>query len=264
MKSHRKYTVGLPKFKQLLLFCKTAILITGEAPEAHSALIYSLDERRVLEVPISQEGLTRIKVEEDRILHVFGLAGEYVLETDEDQGQVFIRPLNLEGKKSISLTLTTEAGHTQDLHLIPKNQAPEALILKVNTEITQELEREKQASSPLFREEVEELIHACQQGRIPLGYKEVPLKLSTVQESSFKEAPFKEVPFKGTYLLVREIKGESLRGLTYRVHNNTQSTLVLSEPKFAKGLPNLIALLIPQKTLNPGEGTDVYVVARAN
>lgn len=215
----------------------------------HAAIVHPLDERRVLEVPISKEGLTRIKVEEDRILHVFGLAGEYVLETDEEQGQVFIRPLNLEGKKPISLTLTTEAGHTQDLHLIPKAQAPVTLILKVDTEMTQELEREKQASSPLFREEVEELIHACWDGRIPLGYKEIPLKLSTLQDP---------------YLLIREIQGQKLRGLTYRVQNHTQELLVLSEPEVAQGLPNRIALLIVQKTLNPGEGTDVYVVARAN
>lgn len=215
----------------------------------HAAIVHPLDERRVLEVPISKEGLTRIKVEEDRILHVFGLAGEYVLETDEDQGQVFIRPLNLEVKKPINLTLTTEAGHTQDLHLIPKNQAPVALILKVDTEMAQELEKEKQASSPLFREEVEELIHACRDGRIPLGYKEIPLKLSTLQDP---------------YLLIRAIQGQKLRGLSYQVHNNTQEPLVLSEHEFAKRLPNLIALLIPQKTLNPGEGTDVYVVARAN
>lgn len=249
MKLFNKHNGKILSFKKLLLFCNTAILIAGAAPEARSALIHLLDERRVLEVPISQEGLTRIKVEEDRILHVFGLPGEYVLETDEDQGQVFIRPLNLEGKKPISLTLTTESGRTQDLHLIPKKQAPEALILKVNTERTQELDREKKASSPLFREEVEELILACQIGRIPLGYKEVPIKLCALQEK---------------YVLVREIQGQKLRGLTYRVHNYTQSTLVLSEPEFAKGLPHLIALLIPLKTLNPGEGTDVYVVARTN
>ena len=100
---------------------------------AQAAMMRNLDEMRVIEVPISQEGLTRIKVQEDRILHVFGNAGEYVLETDENQGQIFIRPkASEEGTsiKPISLTLTTEAGHTQDLRLIPKHQAPEAIILK--------------------------------------------------------------------------------------------------------------------------------------
>lgn len=223
---------------------------------AHAAVVRSLDEKKVLEISISQEELTRIKVENDRILQVFGLAGEYVLETDDHQGQIFIRPLEggpLQGAKPINLTITTEAGHTHDLRLIPKDQPPEALILKADTEIAQELRREKQASASLFREEVEELIHACQEERIPLGYKEVPVNLSTLQ---------------GPSLLIREIQGQKLRGLTYRIQNNSQDVLILSEPVFAESLTlktkTLIAILISKKNLNPGEGTDVYVVARAN
>ncbi|HUX78478.1 MAG TPA: type-F conjugative transfer system secretin TraK [Alphaproteobacteria bacterium] len=228
------------------------------ATAAHAALVRTLNEMQVIEVPISQQGLTRIKVKDDRILHVFGIAGEYVLETDEDQGQVFIRPVGFgtpdfsgASLKPINLTLTTEAGHTQDLRLMPKNMAPEALILEVDTEIKQELEKEKR--TPLFREEVEELIRACQEGRIPLGYKEMPISLAALHEP---------------YHLIREIQGEKLRGLTYRVQNNTKETQVLSAEEFAKGVtlqPNaLIALLISQKTLKPGERTDVYVAARAN
>src|SRR3990167_965830 len=98
-------------------------LLTLSAVKA--ALIQTLDESRVIEVPISKEDLTRITVQEDRIRNVFGVTGEYVLETDEDQGQIFIRPTDLE--KPFSLTLTTEKGRTQDLRLIPKDQAPEAL-----------------------------------------------------------------------------------------------------------------------------------------
>lgn len=237
------------------MYALTPFLMTTAA---HCAIVRPLNEMQVIEVPISQQGLTRIKVRDDRILHVFGNAGEYVLETDEEQGQVFIRPIILETNnfpglnlKSINLTLTTEAGHTQDLRLIPSNRASETLILKVDTELKQELEREK--LSLLFREEVEDLMRACQNERIPLGYKEMPVSLTAVHKP---------------YYLVREILGQKLRGLIYRVQNNTKAPQVLSETKFAKNLaiePNsLIAILILQKTIKPGEGTNVYVVARAN
>jgi type-F conjugative transfer system secretin TraK len=222
---------------------------------AHAAISRNLDEMKVLEVPISREGLTRIKVQEDRILHVFGNAGEYVLETDEDQGQIFIRPIPSEesSSKAISLTLTTEAGHTQDLRLIPKNQAPEAVILKTDSAIKQEIEKEKRASAPLFREEVEGLILALQEGRIPLSYKEMPINLTTLQ---------------GPYQRIRELQGQTLRGLTYHIQNKTQSQQVLSEPEVVQSVPfkehSVVAILISQKTLNPKEGTDVYVVTRAN
>ena len=237
------------------------LLLTGTAVQA--AIVHPLDEMKVLEVPIAQDALTRIKIQDDRILQVFGNAGEYVLETDDYQGQIFIRPIPSSdsiASKAISLTLTTEAGYTQDLRLLPKNQAPEALILQLNTDHDQGVEKNslneaKLASAPLFREEVEGLILALQEGRIPLGYKEMPINLITTNEP---------------YQRIREIQGQKLRGLTYRIQNNTKEPLVLSEAELAKELnlntplKALVALLISKKTLTPGEGTDVHVAARAN
>ena len=240
---------------------------------AQAAIVRPLDEMKVFEVPIAQDALTRIKVQDDRILQVFGNAGEYVLETDDYQGQIFIRPMpSLEAipSKAISLTLTTEAGYTQDLRLLPKNQGPEALILQVNTDRNQKVKKSplsgnsfnetslsetKLASSPLFREEVEALILALQEGRIPLGYKEMPINLITLHEP---------------YQRVRKLQGQKLRGLTYRIQNNTKDTLILHEDELAKELNlnsplnALVAILISKKTLTPGEGTDVHVAARAN
>src|SRR3989338_8340081 len=247
-------------------------LLTLSAVKA--ALIQTLDESRVIEVPISKEDLTRITVQEDRIRNVFGVTGEYVLETDEDQGQVFIRLPNSSeiSLKPISLTLTTEKGRTQDLRLIPKDQAAEALILKP-------LEENQKACPPTYsgagsraidprkkchlisRGDVENLLEACRAGRIPLGYKEAPLNLYAPQ---------------GPYKLIRELKGDTLRCLTYEVKNSLQSSAVsdkkpilnLSEPLFTQSLPlqkqNLVAILIPHHILRLGEHTHVYVVARTD
>lgn len=221
------------------------------------AVLRSLDETHVIEAPISQHELTRIAVKDDRILNVFGLANEYVLEADEDQGQVFIRPTGL-GHKPINLTLTTEGGHTQDLRLIPQSKEPEALILTHNTQALQASQKiksdllpEKQTLLSITRDEIETLLEACQEGRIPLGYKLSPLDLQTLG---------------GSYGLIREIKGEKLRGLTYEVQNISQAPLVLSEPEFAESWDtesqNIIAILMPKKVLNPGERSFVYVVAQ--
>ena len=240
----------------MILKSFVCFLISITSTSAHAAITRHLDEMKVIEVPISQDGLTRIKVQEDRILHVFGNAGEYLLETDETQGQIFIRPHPLEEEetvKPISLTLTTEAGHTQDLRLIPKHQAPEAIILKSDTALKQEIEKEKLSSAPIFREEIEGLMQALQEGRIPLGYKEMPINLITLNEP---------------YQRVREIQGEKLRGLTYHIQNNTQKVQVLSESEVAKALlfkdHKIVAILIPKKTLSPTEGTDIHVILRTH
>jgi hypothetical protein len=250
------------------LVCAFTLFILSTT--AHAAIVRPLDEMKVIETHISQDGLTRIKVQDDRILHVFGSAGEYILEVDENQGQIFIRPTLLDeigskASKPISLTLTTEEGHTQDLRLIPKDQASEALILKADNTIKQEIEKEKRAFAPLFREEVEALIQALSSERIPLGYKEMPISLANLHDS-LNEDSLNEEP----YLLMRELQGEILRGLTYRIQNKAHDQIILSESELDINLRQgfgghkVIAILISKKTLNPGEETDVYVVARTN
>lgn len=261
-------------------FC-CALLLTFllGAQQAQGALLYPLNELKAIEAPIAQQGLTRITVKQDRILNIFGLAQEYVLETDEDQGQIFIHPHPL-NSAPIHLTLTTEGGKTQDLRLIPQDKSPEALVLvsslqerewegglQVHQNIKNEIFQEKGAqqgqsqwqvqdqTSPT-RDEVETLLEACQAGRIPLGYKPALLPISTCHA--------------GPHLLVQELQGDELRGLTYEVHNNEREPLFLSEAEFAETwaetggeeLCNLIAILMPKKVLNPGERSLVHVVAK--
>lgn len=211
---------------------------------AQAALIHPLNDLKVIEVPISEAGLTRITVKGDRISNVFGVAGEYVMEPDEDQGQVFIRPLE-PALNPISLTLTTEGGHTQDLRLVPKNQAPEALILKAE----QKEEVDKAAQGSITRHEIEDLLYACSEGRILIGYKSVALEISTSE---------------GPYPLIAEVKNSKLRGLTYEVKNWATIPWILAESGFAQKLDaDVVAVLMPKKLLKPGESTYVYVAARS-
>ncbi|MBS0271672.1 MAG: type-F conjugative transfer system secretin TraK [Proteobacteria bacterium] len=251
------------------------------ATTAEAAIQRPLDELKVIEVPISKQDLTRITVKEDRILNVFGVTGEYVLEADEDQGQVFIRPAGLNSNKPIHLTLTTEGGHTQDLRLIPQDKKPEALILKAEDNSKKELpwaHGSQVSHSPLMkdsitgndithdditREGVEDLIDACREGRIPLGYKITPIPLE--RKNRQESLPPGVKPLTEPHSLVRELRGEKLRCLTYEVRNDTKTSLKFSEEEFAKSLsskiPNIIAILMPTKTLNSGERTHVHVVA---
>lgn len=225
---------------------------------AQAAIIRPLDELKVIEISISSQDLTRIAVEDDRISHVFGSADAYVLEADEEQGQIFIRPTDNayssfeeDGSRPINLTLTTEKGHTQDLCLIPKNQPPEALILKVETKDAEELVKEKLTQNPISRDEVETLLQACHEGRIPVGYKLMPLNLLTL---------------KSPHLLTRELRGERLKGLTYEIKNRSKIPLILSEIAFAENFPekkqNIIAISMPIKTLKPGERSFIHVVEK--
>lgn len=238
------------------------------ASKTYGAQVYSLNDLHVIEAEISRQGLTRITVKDDRILNVFGITGEYVLETDEDQGQIFIRPMGPGSLNPISLTLTTEKGRTQDLHLSPKDKAPEALILQAAENSAKQLKKKlsselPQELAPDFpsRESIEELIKACQEDRIPVGYKKIPLDIIPMAEGQ-----------QGGYRLIRELRGTGLKGmplrglplkgLTYAIKNEGVIPWILAESDFAGKLEmQVIAILMPKKILNPGESTHVYVIA---
>jgi len=229
---NRKYQAT----KRLLQFCVTATLLSAES---QAAIIHLLDDLKVIEVPIANRDLTRITVKDDRISNVFGAVGEYVMEGDEENGQVFIRPIE-PTPKTISLTLITESGHTQDLRLVPKSKPPEALILKAE-------DKKKETRDFVMRQEVEELLQACRDERIPLGYRSVPIKLEA---------------YKGSHLLVHELKGEKLRGLTFEVKNTSNIPLIMVEEGFAKSA-DVVAVFMPKKLLHPGEKTHVYVAQKS-
>ena len=276
---------------------------------AHAAIVRPLESLRTIEIPIAKEGLTRIAIQDDRILNVFGVTGEYVLEADEDQGQIFIQPVDLGASKPLSLTITTERGHTQDLRLLPKDQVPEALILEVKEdgldrkhfpyENSKFLKRQplffppsqlplpttSSSRPPISKSEIEDLIQACGQEKIPIGYKVVPVdwKKSVTRNSqtsggydknrlqpiAINDDPQSEDAknFPMAPLLLRELRGEKLRGLTYALKNTTNTSLTLSEAEFIKSLDlkrnSIIAILMTKKSLVPGERTSVYVVAKS-
>ncbi len=226
---------------------------------ANAAILRTLDESKSIEISISKENLTRITVKDDRVANVFGITGEYVLEADEELGQVFIRPVGHETSKPIHLTLTTEKGHTQDLRLIPKDQTPEALILEESKQETLLSQGSVTCMSTtqvsIARDEIEGLLQACQEMRIPLGYKVAPLDLKDTS-----------VTLKSPHLLIREIRGEKLRALTYEIKNLSKRALILSEDTFTQ-IPHakrsdIIAVWMTKKTINPGERTHVYVITK--
>lgn len=214
----------------------TVVLIGGKSG-SQAAILRPLNALQSIEASISKHEITRIAVQSDRIKGVFGSPDAYSLEADEDQGEIFIHP---HYDKPFPLTITTEKGITQDLRLIPQDGSSESLILTQD----HSLAPRRGTKILLHRTEVEALLEACKNNRIPVGYKEIPIEITALPHP---------------YLLVREIRNDHLRGLTFEV------TTAMTEDEFAKtcGLPpqDIVAILMP---FHPFTGGHVYVVTRTN
>lgn len=90
----------------------------------------TVSEGKRLEASIAQDSMNRLMVSNDRILNIFGDEGSFVTQSDEQTGQVFIKPTVENGLKPLSLTLITENGLTQDLTLHPSQMTAATIVLK--------------------------------------------------------------------------------------------------------------------------------------
>ena len=200
----------------------------------------TMSELEVIQVPVSREGLTRITVRDDRIVNLFGLSNEFLLEADENQGQVFVRPQGSGVEGPISITITTEGGHTQDLRLIPRDQSPETLILVKEETI----ESRRKVHRTITRETVQELLLSLREGSVPNGYIQ---RMVDLKEQA------------GPHIILREVRNESLSGQTLEVTNPGDQILYLNPQDYGNA-PGVIAVSLSRKALKPQERGEVYVV----
>ena len=81
------------------------LLALATSPLAHALQTVTARDGETVFAKISQKEVTRITFERGRIRKVTGNAGDFVLEKDEDRGQIFIRPATPDATKPINLFL---------------------------------------------------------------------------------------------------------------------------------------------------------------
>jgi hypothetical protein len=96
----------------------------------HCSQVLTFSENQRLKASIAPDVLNRMAALQDRIAQVFGDEGTFVTQTDDNTGQVFIKPTAENGAKPIALTLITESGLTQDLTLNPVAKESATILLK--------------------------------------------------------------------------------------------------------------------------------------
>ena len=110
----------------LLLFIVFALLNC----QGFSAQSLTMHPDKRLKAVIACDAMNRLMVANDRITQLFGDNEAYEVQSEENTGQVFLKPTAENGKKPLSVTLITENGLTQDLSLQPVEREATTIILK--------------------------------------------------------------------------------------------------------------------------------------
>ena len=219
---------------------------TGELKKYIPDALYikPIADNQMAALVISNHELTRIFVAHDRILAVRGVDGTYLLNKDEIQGEIFIKPTPLNQGKAISLFITTEQGHNYTLLLAPADIPARAIEL---TPTGGSKLAERWEKNGNYQELISGLITAMINGKVPDGYAlSVPKKLVSVK-------------FKSIFVVLDTVyTGKYLRGEILVIENKSTTNITLAESQFYQVGTRAIAIL--EQNLQPKTTTLLYRV----
>jgi len=221
------------------------LLPTLLALSVHASALQTLDARdgETVLAKISQKEVTRIAFEKGRIRKVTGNAGEFVLEKDEEKGQIFIRPASGESTKPINLFVTSDRG-TVALLLQPIDAPSDTIVIREARDSAGGASRE--ARSGLHVRAIKNLLLAMATDALPgdMQVRELAQDLTL---------------WPGVRLtLQRAYVGADLIGEKYQLTNRGDAELSLTGRDLYKS--GVMAVSLEQQVLRAGESTNLFVI----
>ena len=226
------------KPRALLLLLALAI-----SPLAQALQTVTARDGETVFAKISQKEVTRITFERGRIRKVTGNAGDFVLEKDEDKGQIFIRPATQDATKPINLFLSSERS-TVGLLLQPVDAPSDSIVVREARDSTS-------AAAPAERSHrhvrtVKNLLLAMANDAIP-------------DDMEVRETNQDFALWPGLRLtLVRTHRGTDLVGEKYLLANLTTVEAALSARDLYK--PGVIAVSLDAEQVRAGDAVAVFVI----
>ena len=210
---------------------------------AHALQILDAQDGQTVLAKVSRMEVTRIAFERGRVRKVTGSAGEFVLEKDDEKGQIFVRPTDAQSTKPINLFLTSDRG-TVALLLQPVDTPSDSIVIRQPRE---------RSAAPTRVEASGRHVRTIKNLLLALADDALP------DDMEVKE-PTHEVPlWPGTRLtLQRVLLGSGVVGEKYQLTNLGHATLEVAESELFK--PGVMAVSLEQPRLRSGEATNLFVI----
>ena len=213
---------------------------------AHALQIVDAQDGQTALAKLSRKEVTRIAFEHGRVRKVTGSAGEFVLEKDDEKGQIFIRPTDAQSTKPINLFLTSERG-TVALLLQPVDTPSDSIVIR-------------EASDPRERSSAPTRLEAS--GRHVRTLKNLLLQLADdalPEDMQALELARDIALWPGTRLtLQRVLLGTGVVGEKYQLTNTGNTAMEVAETALFKS--GVMAVSVEQPSLRPGETTNLFVI----
>ena len=218
------------------------LLLALSAPASALQLVDAKDGETVF-AKISQKEVTRIAFERGRVRKVTGNAGDFVLEKDEDKGQIFVRPAQAGSTKPVNLFVTSDRS-TVALLLQPIDSPSDSIVIREG--------REAQMSPSRLE----------RGGRHVRTIKNLLLAMATdalPDDMEIREAARELALWPGVRLTLQRVYlGTGIVGEKYQLANTAAADVTLNEADLYKS--GVMAVSLEQRTLRSGEATNLFVI----
>lgn len=192
---------------------------------------------------VSRKEVTRISIDRGRIRKVTGNAGEFVLEKDEEKGQVFIRPVSPDSTKPINLFISSERS-TIGLLLQPVDMPSDAIVIR---------EARDAPAGPARIERSGRHVRAMKNLLLAMAEDAMP------DDMEVREPGRELALWPGARLTLQRLwLGAGVVGEKYQLVNTGASALDLAERDLFKR--GVMAVSVEQPSLRPGEATQLFVI----
>jgi len=217
-------------------------LLLLSSPASALQILDARDGETVL-AKISRKEVTRIAFERGRIRKVTGNAGEFVLEKDDEKGQVFLRPASSDSTKPINVFVSSERS-TVALLLEPVDVPSDTIVIREARERTDGASRLERSGRHVRT--LKNLLLAMAGDALP-------------DDMEVREAGRELALWPGVRLtLERAWLGAGIVGEKFQLANAAKSPLNLVERDLYK--PGVMAIAIEHASLAPGESTNLFVI----
>jgi conjugal transfer pilus assembly protein TraK len=229
--------------KNSVVYTLLAMMATCIATNAYALQILQGDDGATLYVKISKKEMTRLSIEQGRVVTLRVKEGEINIDPDDETGQIFLTvPEGMD--KPINGFLTTDIGRTYTIIFQPTDMPSDSIVIKQAKPKTKQVSREPKSNT--HDKVVKRLITVMASDELPddIEIKEVGKQLALWKEASM--------------MLERQYTTEGVVGERYTVANVTKEPIVLEEREFYRKGVSVVA--IEQLSIAPGGATRVYII----
>lgn len=224
------------------------LLLAFSAP-APALQVLDAKGGETLVAKISQKEITRISMDKGRIRKVTGNAGEFLLEKDDERGQIFIRPAQTDSTKPINIFISSDRG-TVALLLQPIDSPSDSILIR-------EAREAATAATPMARQGRSSTHVRTAKNLLLALAGDVPPEDMEVRDSTREVALWPDIrlTLQRTILTTGSTR---IAGEQYQLTNNSNADLDFTERDLHQA--GVIAVSLEHRLLRPGESTMLFII----